>query len=199
MRTMIAAASFFLCLFAPKAPAQPFRFLAQEIDHHVGNVCYAVTVADVSGDGKLDVVAVTEDSVFWYENPSWKRHEIIRGGTAKDNVCIQPHDIDADGRIDFALGAGWRPPDTAKASTLQWLARDSSGAWQIHPIAYQEPSLHRLRWGDVKGTGKKQLVVAPLQGRGTKPPNWGQGQGSRVLVHDIPDDPARQTWPCGMT
>ena len=29
----------------------------------------AVTVADVNGDQKLDVVAVTEDAVVWYENP----------------------------------------------------------------------------------------------------------------------------------
>jgi hypothetical protein len=182
------------------APAQALaidspRFVAQEIDPHVGNVCYAVTVADVDGNGKLDVVAVSEDAVVWYENPRWERHEIIRGGTEKDNVCIQPHDIDGDGRVDFALGAGWRPPDTQRASTLQWLGRDGSGRWQVHPIHYEEPSLHRLRWGDVKGTGKKQLVVAPLQGRGTRGPNWGEGQGARVLVHDVPSDPARDSWP----
>ena len=171
------------------------RFVAQEIDPHAGNVCYAVTVADVDGDRKPDVIAVTEDSVVWYQNPSWKRHDINRGGTEKDNVCIQPHDIDGDGRVDFALGAGWKPPDTSRPSTLQWIGRDSTGAWQIHPIAYGEPSLHRLRWGDVKGNGKKQLVVAPLQGRGTRGPNWGKGRGARVLVFDVPADPAASSWP----
>ncbi len=195
MRSMILAATLLLGPTAPRLLAQTPRFVAQEIDHHVGNVCYAVTVADVGGDGKLDVAAVTEDAVYWYENPTWKRHDIIRGGTEKDNVCIQPHDIDGDGRIDFALGAGWRPPDTTKASTLQWLGRDSAGTWRIHPIDYHEPSLHRLRWGDVKGTGKKQLVVAPLQGRGTRPPNWGEGQGARVLVYDVPVDPTSKEWP----
>ena len=149
----------------------------------------------MDGDGKLDVVAVSEDAVVWYQNPSWRRHDIIRGVTEKDNVCIQPHDIDGDGRIDFALGAGWRPPDTARASTLQWLGRDKDGKWQVHPIQFDEPTLHRLRWGDVKGTGKKQLVVAPLQGRGTKGPNWGEGQGVRVLVYDVPADPSTKSWP----
>ena len=52
---------------------------------------------------------------------------MIRGATARDNVCIQPHDIDGDGRVDFALGAGWRPPDTKDPSTLQWLGRDAGG------------------------------------------------------------------------
>jgi hypothetical protein len=171
------------------------RFVAQEIDPHVGNVCYAVTAADVDGDGKIDVVAVSEDAVVWYQNPSWRRHDIIRGVTEKDNVCIQPHDIDGDGKIDFALGAGWRPPDTARASTLQWLGRDETGKWLVYPINFDEPSIHRLRWGDVKGAGKKQLVVAPLQGRGTKGPNWGEGQGVRVLVYDVPSDPAKDSWP----
>jgi hypothetical protein len=177
-------------------PAAEFpRFVTQEIDPHVGNVCYALAVADVNADGKLDVVAVSENAVVWYENPTWQRHDIVRDATARDNVCIQPHDIDGDGRVDFALGAGWHPPDTAKASTLQWLGRDSSGSWQIHPIVFEDPALHRLRWGNVKATGKKQLVVAPLQGRGTKGPNWGAGPGVRVLVYDVPADPALDRWP----
>ena len=171
------------------------RFQAQEIDPHVGAICYAVTVADVNGDHKLDVVAVTEDAVIWYENPTWRKADIIRKATARDNVCIQPHDIDGDGRIDFALGAGWKPPDTKTPSTLQWLGRDGAGHWQVHPIRFDEPTLHRLRWGDVKGTGKNQLVVAALQGRGTKGPNWGAGDGVRVLVYDVPEKPATQPWP----
>jgi len=138
---------------------------------------------------------VSEDAVVWYENPSWAKHDIIRQATAKDNVCIQPHDIDGDGRMDFALGAGWRAPDTKNPSTLQWLGRDAAGRWQVHPIRYEEPTLHRLRWGRVKEVGKSQLVVAPLQGRGTKGPNWGEGQGIHVLVYDIPANPADESWP----
>jgi hypothetical protein len=195
MRCLLFAAILTLGLGHPSVQAQSLHFVAQEIDPHVGKVCYAVTVADVDGDRKPDVVAATEDAVVWYQNPTWKRQDISRGGTEKDNVCIQPQDIDGDGRIDFALGAGWRAVDTARASTLQWLFRDSTGAWRICPIHYDEPTLHRLRWGDVKGTGKKQLVVAALQGRGTKPPNWGEGQGVRVLVYDVPRDPSKEEWP----
>ncbi len=171
------------------------RFEVQEIDPRLGNVCYALTVADVNGDGKPDVVAVSENAVVWYENPSWEKHDIIRDQTKRDNVCIQPHDIDGDGRVDFALGAGWGPPDTATPSTLQWIGRDAEGRWVVHPINYEEPTLHRLRWGDVKGNGKMQLLVAPLQGRGTKGPNWGAGQGVRVQVFDIPEDPTQPNWP----
>jgi hypothetical protein len=197
MRFLISSLVLWLSLSIarPVSAADRPRFIAQEIDPHVGNVCYAVTGADVNGDGKLDVVAVTEDAVVWYENPTWKRLDIVRGVTEKDNVCIQAHDIDGDRRIDFVLGAGWRAPDTAKASTLQWLGRDRVDRWHLYPINYDEPSMHRLRWGDVKGNGKKQLVVAPLQGRGTKGPNWAQGQGSHILVYDVPADPASDSWP----
>jgi hypothetical protein len=178
------------------APAADFpRFEAQEIDPRIGNVCYALTVADVDADGKPDVVAVSEDAVVWYRNPSWEKHDIVRGATERDNVCIAPHDIDGDGRIDFALGAGWRPPDTRNPSTLQWLGRDGDGKWQVHPIRFAEPTLHRLRWGDTKGDGKQQLVVVPLQGRSTKGPNWGDGPGVKVLLHDVPEDPTSPDWP----
>jgi hypothetical protein len=183
-----------LLLAAPAAAADFPRFEAREIDPHVGNVCYAVTTADVDGDKKPDVVAVTEDAVVWFANPSWEKHVLLKGRTERDNVCIQPRDIDGDGRIDFALGAGWRPPDTKGGGTLQWLGRDSQGDWQVHPLG-SEPALHRIRWGDVKGTGKSQLVVAPLQGRGTKPPKWDEGAGVRILVYTVPDRPAAEPWP----
>lgn len=193
-RQQLAAA--LIVLTASSALGADFpRFEVQEIDPRLGNVCYALTVADVNGDGKPDIVAVSENAVVWYENPSWRKHDIIRDQTKRDNVCIQPHDIDGDGRIDFVLGAGWGPPDTATPSTLQWLGRDAEGQWVVHPIHYTEPTLHRLRWGDVKGEGSKQLLVAPLQGRGTKGPNWGEGQGVRVLSFDIPEDPTRPGWP----
>jgi hypothetical protein len=182
---------------APAVAADFPHFQIQEIDPRAGAIVYAVTVADVDGNKKPDVVAVTEDAVVWYENPGWARHDIIRNATAKDNVCIQPHDIDDDGRVDFALGAGWRPPDTKNPSTLQWLGRDAEGRWQVHAIRFDEPTLHRLRWGTVKGegAGKKQLVVAPLQGRGTRGPNWGAGDGVRVMVYDVPEKPTDAEWP----
>ncbi len=180
---------------AAQAPA-PLKFKIQEIDPHVGNVCYALTSTDVNGDGKVDLVALTENAIVWYGLPDWKSRDIIRNRTEKDNVCIQPLDIDGDGRIDFALGAAWRPTDTATGGTLQWIRQPSTPGepWTIHPLG-NEPTMHRLRFGDVLGTGKPQLVTAPLQGRGTKAPKWNEGNGVRIQIHSIPGKPDAEAWP----
>jgi len=146
-----------LAVSTSAASAEFPTFKAQEIDPHVGNVCYAVTTADVNHDGKPDVVAVTEDSVVWFANPGWEKRTIIKNATERDNVCLQAHDIDGDGRVDFALGASWQPTNTKTGGTLQWLQRtgDPAKPWRVIPLG-AEPTLHRIRWGDVRGTGKKQ-------------------------------------------
>ena len=78
-------------------------FEAKVVDPNIGVVCYAVTSADVNGDGKLDIVAVSEDRVQWYEAPTWTKHVIIDNQTELDNVCIAATDIDGDGRGDSGI------------------------------------------------------------------------------------------------
>ena len=192
---MLLTAAFDRAATASDDPP-PLKFRTQEIDPHVGNVCYALALADVNGDSRPDIVAVTENAVVWFENPSWKKRPIIENQTDRDNVCIAPYDIDGDGQIDFAVGAGWQPANTQSGGTIQWLRRGKSldNKWSVHAIG-SEPTTHRMRWGDVLGTGRPQLVVSPLQGRGTKGPNWGDGNGLRLLAFSIPKDPASDPWP----
>jgi hypothetical protein len=167
------------------------KFRAQEIQKDFG-VVYAVITADVNHDGKPDIVAINPTQVVWFENPSWEKHVILDGVTKKDNVCIAANDIDGDGQLDFAIGADWQPANTQSGGSLQWIGK-RDGAWKMTPIA-EEPTLHRMRWGDIDGDGKKELIVMPLQGRGTKAPDWG-GQGARVLVFHVPANPAKDPWP----
>jgi hypothetical protein len=160
-------------------------FRAQEIDPHAGNVVYAVVTADVDGDNRPDVVAVTESRVVWYRNPDWKARVVIADQTDLDNVCIAPLDVDGDGQIDFALGAGWL--NGKHLGTLQWLRRSDSldEKWHVHAIG-RESWTHRVRWGDILGSGKPQLIVSPL--------NKTVGNGVRVLAFEIPANPRTGAW-----
>jgi len=161
------------------------KFEAKTLDPNIGKVCYAVTLADVDGDGKQDVVAVSENRVLWYQAPDWKPRVIIEDQTEKDNVCIAPLDIDQDGKIDFALGAGWSGKNTGQ---LVWLSRGAvlDKKWDVHLIGH-EPWTHRMRFGNVAGGKRPQLVVSPL----TKT----QGDGVRLLAFSIPQNPKTDPWP----
>lgn len=174
-----------LFLVALSLSAEP-KFRIQEIAKDFG-IGYAVQIADINGDRKPDVLAINETRVVWFENPSWEPHVILDGATAKDNVCIAANDIDGDGKLDVAVGASWQPTNTLSGGTLQWISRDPANAsalWRMKAIG-EEPTLHRMRWGDVDGDGRPELVVMPLHGRGNTRPNW-EGQGARVLVYRPP-------------
>jgi hypothetical protein len=64
---------------------------------------------------------------------------------------------------------------------------------EVFPIS-AEPTLHRIRWADVDGDGRQELIVAPLHGKGAKGPDW-DGPSARVLVFRPPQNPRTDPWP----
>jgi hypothetical protein len=170
-------------------PALKFR--EQEIAKDFG-VGYAVTAADVNGDKRLDILAISGTELVSFQAPNWERTVILgKGATTADNVTLAPHDIDGDGRLDIALGAGWTGQNTG---TLQWVKQNAPGitpAWEVFPIS-AEPTLHRIKWADVDGDRKPELVVAPLHGEGAK---GAEGPAARLLLFRVPANPKTDPWP----
>ena len=64
--------------------------------------------------------------------------------------------------------------------------------WKIHPIAV-DPVTHRLRWADLDGDGKKELVHAPIFGPGSKANI--DPKPSHLWAFRVPKDPAKDPWP----
>jgi len=174
----------------------PFpKFRMEEIEPSL-KVGYAVLLVDLNGDGKKDIIVVDTTRVVWYENPTWKRRNIIENQTKPDNVCIAAYDIDGDGQLDLALGAEWKPANTKSGGTIQWLKRGKTldEPWTVHPID-TAPTVHRIRFADVDGDGKKELIVGPLFGRNSTPKNnWMDGNPVRLTAYKIPADPIKQRW-----
>ena len=119
----------------------------KELDKSL-SVGYAVLLVDVNGDGKTDIGVVDTTRVIWFENPTWKMRTILKGMTRADNVCIAAADIDGDGKIDFALGADWKPFNTKTGGTLQWLQQ---------PKSLDEPLPTKKR-----GTWTKAPMIGPV-------------------------------------
>jgi hypothetical protein len=172
--------------------APSLKFRAQEIVTDFG-VGYAVAPGDVNGDKQVDILAINGTELVWFQAPSWEKHVILgAGATTADNVTLAPYDIDGDGRLDIALGAGWTGQNTG---TLQWVKQNAPGstpAWEVFPIS-AEPTLHRIKWADVDGDRKMELIVAPLHGKGAKGPDW-DGPSARLLVFHVPANPKTDSW-----
>jgi hypothetical protein len=167
------------------------KFREQEIAKDFG-VGYAVTSADVNGDKRDDILAISGTELVWFQAPTWEKTVILgEDATTADNVTLAPHDVDGDGRLDIALGAGWTGQNTG---TLQWVKQNAPGttpAWEVFPIS-AEPTLHRIKWADVDGDKKRELIVAPLHGKGAK---GAEGPAARLLVFSVPANPKTDAWP----
>ncbi len=153
---------------------------------------YQVAVADLNGSGRPDVIALSTeaDRVDWYENPTWQRRPIAR--TAK-NIDLAAHDIDGDGQLEIALASGFYFAQSRRGGQIAWLGRAGrlDEPWSAHPIAV-DPVVHRIRWGDLDGDGRKELIHAPLFGPGSEATR--NPKPAHLWAFRAPANPARDAW-----
>ena len=97
--------------------------------------------------------------VLWFENPSWKIHEIDADIEQPHSLTVADHDNDGD--LDAAscgYGNEW----------VRWYENNGSGSFKIHTLDESQQS-YDLRTIDMDGDGDLDLLNA---GRGTKNVVW---------------------------
>lgn len=154
---------------------------------------YKVAALDMDRDGQPDIVglATNPPCLAWYKNPDWSGHVVT--SRAKGFIDLAPYDVDEDGRTDLAVAHEFGMSRTSSGGLLHWLRcpADPTEEWSLHAIG-AEPTSHRIKWADIDGDGRKELINAPVMGRHAKAPLW--NVGVRLTWYAIGDPPATEPW-----
>jgi hypothetical protein len=133
---------------------------------------YQVEIADVNGDQKPDIIAVGGNTCAWYLNPGWKKRVVTTGGQSPGIISSATADTDGDGKAEIAIAFNFAM-NTPKTGKLL-MAVQGGGIdepWRLVPLV-DIGSIHRLRWGDLDGDGRRDLVIAPIFGVDAVPPDY---------------------------
>ncbi len=167
---------------------------------------YQVEVADVNGDGKPDIVALGGSTLAWYENPSWKKRVISDKAHTPDIISSATADLDGDGKAEIAVAYDFAMNDPKRGKLgLAVQGKTPDEPWTFRPLG-DVPSIHRLRFGDLDGDGKLDLIVAPIFGPKAKPPAFDQDPATlgvlfaarTNLMGELPKEPSASLLAMGL-
>lgn len=151
----------------------PVRFTEHIIDTIPG--AYHATVADINGDGKPDIIAIseTENQIAWYENPTWEKH-IITKSLAR-NIDVTAFDLKKTGKPCLFIASEFDMGHSKTGGRIAMLVpgADVRAQWTVREVGL-DPTAHRIRWADWDGNGHKELVVTPIVGVGAQSPDWSE-------------------------
>jgi hypothetical protein len=120
-----------------------------------------LSVGDMNGDGKLDIISSGDGSIQWWENPgtadgAWTRHIVHQGTPFGDVRMAFAQDMNGDGKLDIvSSGFGdvsWWENSTGDGST-----------WVRHTITSNDWNAQSITVGDINGDGHPDLFsFAPM-------------------------------------
>lgn len=123
-------------------------------------------LADVDGDGRLDVVIGGR----WYRNPGaildgeWAEHlfmepEQFDTGWTSGDIVVQVGDLNGDGRLEIVLSPS---EGTGRLSWFEAPADPRQPGWREHVIEPRIDHAHGLGVADMDGDGLADIVVAKM-------------------------------------
>jgi hypothetical protein len=166
--------AFLLLLIAALTAAELPQWQATSITDSL-KMGYQLVVADLNRDGRPDLIEVDErgKELAWYENPTWARHVLIKDVPRTINLDV--YDYDGDGIPEIAMGHNF---ETAPEKSIGNVLILKSGPDPRQPWTAREidrvPTVHRIRWIDLAGDGRKVLLVAPMIGPHARPPDYAE-------------------------
>jgi hypothetical protein len=136
----------------------------QLVEHQVATGLrggYHVTAADLNNDKRVDLLAVATGpkvDLVWFENPSWTPHVMASGLPAMINA--DAFDVDKDGYPEVVLQSGFSttPAKGDGVMTLLTKGADVNAPWTAKEFD-RMPSVHRVRWIDAEGNGRKLIIA----------------------------------------
>ncbi|MGB1846372.1 MAG: FG-GAP repeat domain-containing protein, partial [Candidatus Poseidoniaceae archaeon] len=141
---------------------------------------YSVYVADMDGDGDLDVVSASygDDTIAWYENdgaanPSWTKN--IVATSADTPMSVHVADMDGDGDLDIISAS-------SADDTIAWYENDGAAnpSWTAADIATSADGAYSVYVADMDGDGDLDIVsasayddtIAWYENDGAANPSW---------------------------
>ena len=94
MKAIYLSVPIFWLVSVSHAAPPPLSFNAVTIDSNI-QIGYGITVADVDGDKKPDIILADKNQIVWYQNPGWQKHVIAESLTKLDHVCIAAMERDS--------------------------------------------------------------------------------------------------------
>ncbi len=185
-----------LCVAATTLSAADFPQFRETVITDSIKMGYQIVAADLNRDGRPDLIEVDErgTELAWYENPTWQRHVIVSDVPRTINLDV--YDYDGDGIPEIAMGYHFETTPEKSIGNLLILKSgpDPRQPWTAREID-RIPTIHRIRWIDLAGNGKKVLLAAPMIGAKSTPPDYSgavpvylyrPGEWKRELLTDLP-------------
>jgi FG-GAP-like repeat len=175
---MILGLALFVSACWAAGPSEEIPFLLHTLDLGRNEAC---AVADVNGDGRLDIISGEN----WFEAPQWNKHHFrsfLFWNNYIDDFSDLPIDVNGDGRIDL-VSVGWG------SQTIAWFENPGSASdtWAEHPIDSGQP-VEFAFLVDLDNDGKKDELL-PQFGGADSVTAWyeieGQGAQAKWVKHTV--------------